>query len=112
MTDKPKVHFSYNDLESESNDPDPFVYTTKASKRVTFPDIFDLPADEGEKFLSDMETLSDSEILKKWLSDKDLKALQEDKLSLRRRSVLMYKVLNYYQGVTGDSGEDTGSENS
>lgn len=108
-TDKPKVTYSFSELEAEYGTPEPFVYTTKASKRVTFPDIFDLPAEEAEKFLTDMETRNDSENLKAWLSGKDHEALVEDKLSLRQRKNLMFKVLNYYQGVMGDSGEDTAS---
>lgn len=109
MTDKPKVHFSFAELDSEIENPEPFVYTTKASKRVTFPDLFAMEADEGEKFLYDLRTKPDGEILKEWLSDKDRAALAEDKLTLRARTTLLQRVMAYYEGTFGTSGEEPAS---
>lgn len=110
MTDKPKVHFSFAELDSEIENPEPFVYTTKASKRVTFPDLFAMEAEEGEKFLMELQTKPDGVILKQWLSEKDQAALTEDKLTLRQRQTLMQRVMAYYEGTFGTPGEDTASE--
>lgn len=103
--DKPQTNLSFKDLDNEIDAPEPFVYTTKSSKRVTFPDIFAMDADEAEKMMSEMESLPDGKFLAKWLSEEDLVRLHEDKLSLRHRMVLMQRVMAYYEGTFGDRGE-------
>ena len=109
MTDKPKVHASLTDLESEGK-PEPFVYLTSKNKRVTFPDLFEMDWEEAEKFLFDMENKPNSEVLKEWLSAKDLAALKESKLSLRQMNILLHKVMAHYQGIVGGQGEWRASE--
>ena len=109
MTDKPKVHASLTDLESEGK-PEPFVYLTSKNKRVTFHDLFEMDWEEAEKFLFDMENKPNSEVLKEWLSAKDLAALKESKLSLRQMNILLHKVMAHYQGIVGDQGEGRASE--
>lgn len=108
-TDKPKTHLSFNDIDREIDAPEPFVYTTKASKRVTFPDIFAMEADEAEQMMAEMESMPDSKFLAKWLGEEDLAKLAADKLSLRHRAMLMQRVMAYYEGTLGDQGEGTAS---
>lgn len=107
--DKPKTNLSFNDLDREIDAPEPFVYTTKASKRVTFPDIFAMDADEAEQLMSELETMPDGKFLKKWLSEEDLERLAEDKLTLRHRAMLMQRVMAYYEGSLGAQGEGSAS---
>lgn len=108
-TDKPKVHSTAKDVEPDAT-PEPFVYMTKANKRVTFPDIFDMEWEEAETFLLDMEHERNSVILKKWLSEKDLEALKAEKLTLRSMGTLLTKVMAHYEAFMGAPGEDTASE--
>lgn len=108
-TDKPKINFSFSELDNEVENPDPFVYTTKASKRVTFPDLYGMDADEGEKFLWELRTKPDGVVIKKWLSADDQANLAEDKLSLRQRTTLLQHVMAYYEGTMGTPGEGPAS---
>ena len=110
MTDKPKIHATLDDLETEGK-PEPYVFMTKENKRVTFPDLFEMEWEEAEKFLFDMENKPNSEVLKEWLSAKDLAALKESKLSLRQMNILLHKVMAHYQGIVGGQGEGDASEN-
>lgn len=107
--DKPTVNFSYSQFEDSA--PEPYVYVTKANKRVTFPDIFAMEAEEAEQFLMDFNntTVPDSVALQKWLSKTDYDALKADKLSLRFRSQLLESVMNYYERSFGSSGEESTS---
>lgn len=109
MTDKPKIHASVKDLETEGK-PEPFVFMA-GTKRVTFPDLFDLEWEEGEQFLVDLESRSNSYILKEWLSEKDYEALKSAKLTLRQLGILIEKVMAHYQGIAGSPGEGNASEN-
>lgn len=110
-TDKPHVNLTYATLDAEES-PEPFVYVTKANHRITFPDLFEMEAEEGEKFLADVETKRDNEVLQKWLSEEDYEALRQDKLTLRSRMRLLEMVLNYYQSSLGTPGEDEASASS
>lgn len=108
-TDRPKTNLSFADLDREIDAPEPYVYTTKASKRVTFPDIFAMEADEAERMLLEIQTLPDGEFLKRWLAEEDLAKLAEDKLTLRHRAMLVQNVMAYYEGTLGNQGEDDAS---
>lgn len=109
--DKPIVNLTFSKLDKEEI-PQPFVYVTKANHRVVFPDIFDMEADEGSQFLSEVERSSDDDaVLKKWLSDEDYKAYKADKLTLRQRMRLMETVMNFYQSSLGTPGEEKASGN-
>lgn len=111
MSDKPRTpDFSFSDLDNLEK-PEPFVYTTKASKRVTFPDVFDMEAEEAENFLREMGTNPwNTEVLQKWLPAKDYAALKADRLTLRQLSVLFERVQAHYEGRLGDSGEGSDSD--
>lgn len=109
--DKPIVNLSFSKLDSEEK-PQPYVYLTKENHRVTFPDIFDMEAEEGANFLEDVEKSSDDDaVLKKWLKKEDYEALRKDRLTLRQRMRLMEAVMGYYEGSLGTPGEGKASEN-
>lgn len=101
---------SHADLDAEVTVPTQFVYTTAASKRVAFPDMYAMEADQGEKFLIGIRTKSDSEFLAKWLTPDGVKALEAEKFSFRTRKHLIRKVVKYYEGTMGDPGEGNASE--
>lgn len=107
--DTPKVNFSFSQFEDTA--PEPFVYMTKANKRVTFPDIFDEEAEVAEKFLMDMRdpNRSDTENLKQWLTEKDYEALQADRLTMRHRQQLIVSAIAHYEKSWGTPGEDSAS---
>lgn len=108
-TDKPSApNLTFAALDAEET-PEPFVYVTKTNHRVTFPDIFEMPADEGQQFLIEVETKPDDEILEKWLTKADLEALKKDRLTLRQRMRLMEAVMSYYQSSLGTPGEEQAS---
>ena len=108
--DKPKINLNLTDLDTEVK-PEPYVVMTRQNKRVTFPDIFDMPDEQGEEFLLDFSNdTPDSIVLKKWLSTEDYEALREHGLTLRQRSSMIHQVMEYYQGTFGDEGEENASE--
>lgn len=109
MTDKPRTHFSFSDLD-KIDTPEPFVYTTKASKRVTFPDLLNLEFEEAEKFQEELQAAGgNAGALRKWLSEEDYERLRADRLSLRQVNNLVQKVSAHYEGAIGTQGEETAS---
>ncbi|SDK79092.1 hypothetical protein [Arthrobacter sp. ok362] len=112
--DKPNVNLSLAALEAEANKPEPFVLALSGSKRITFPDLFDLPVDEAEEFFRDLDQpgKSDFEFLAKWLSKADFDAYKAARVPLRVHKVLIQRVLAYYQQTVGNPGEDTASASS
>lgn len=110
MSDKPTIHATLDDIEAEGK-PEAFVFATKQGKRVTFPDVFAMDWIEGEKFLDDLSgDKSNSEVMKRWLSDKDYQTLRDAGISLRGMGVLIQRVMNHYQGVVGTPGEGDASK--
>ena len=107
--DKPKIHATFAALDAIEK-PEPYVYATKAGKRVTFPDIFDMEFEAAEEFLRDLASDQwNSSVLRKWLTDKDFAALKADKLSLRQMNALTEMVRAHYEGTLGDAGEGSAS---
>lgn len=108
------VHLTEQDLLDESQAPEPFVFALSSSKRIVFPDLFDLPANEADEFLTEMEKYgkNDFKFLEKWLPEKDFKTYKEANLPLRAHARLMTRVLNYYRATLGDEGEDNASAGS
>lgn len=108
--DKPNVTLTLATLESEVAKPEPFTIAFKNGKRVTFPDIFDMPAEEAEAFLASMEgAKNDFSALEKWLSKDDFAKYKEAKLSLRVHKALIERVTAYYEQTVGTPGEDPAS---
>lgn len=107
--DKPKVDLTFSNLDDEET-PRPFIYMTKANKRVTFPDLYDMEWEEGEAFLADMATKPTRQILDKWLTAADVEALKADRLSLRNMLLLTQKVQAHYEASLGTPGEGSASE--
>lgn len=107
--DKPSVHFSFSQFEDVELEP--FVYMTKDNKRVVFPDIFAMDADEGETLLRDMESnrVTLGEGLKRWLSKDDLAKVEGDRLTLRQRMALVEAAQSHYEKFYGDAGEGSAS---
>lgn len=110
--DKPSINLTLADLKSEVQKPEPFVFALSSSKRITFPDIFDVPAEEGLQFFKDMQASgqNDFDLLKKWLSKTDFEAYQAAKLPLRVHSRLVQMVMDYYRSTMGDLGESDASK--
>lgn len=107
--DKPTIHASLADLDTEGK-PEPYVYMTKGGKRVTFPDIFEMDWEEGDKFMSDLENKSTRAFMSDWLPEKDFDALRAEKLTLRQMGILVQKVMAHYQGLVGGPGEGDASK--
>jgi hypothetical protein len=105
--DKPNVSLSLASLEAEVSTPEPFVVALKGGKRITFPDLFDLPADEAEEFFKDLQGSgqTDFAFLAKWLSAEDFEAYKAAKVPLRVHAALVERVMAYYQGTLGTPGE-------
>lgn len=109
--DKPSVNLTLTALTAEVKKPEPFVFALNSSKRITFPDLFDRPADEAEEFFSDMQKngQNDFALLEKWLTKADFAAYKAAKLPLRVHAALIEKVMGYYRTTLGDTGEDAAS---
>lgn len=111
--DKPLGNIKRVKIENEVN-PDPAQYPLKSGKLVTFPDIFDLPTEEAENLLDEMNAAANngkvSPFLKKWLSKEDYTALDAEYPTMRMVRPVFYAVMNYYQGTWGEEGEDGASE--
>lgn len=108
--DKPNITQTLAELEAEVGKPEPYVLALKSGKRVTFPDIYDMPAEEGFKFLTDMKDAeNDFTVLERWLSVEDYAKYMEAKVSLRLHGAIMSRVQNYYEETVGKPGEDNAS---
>lgn len=105
--DRPaKSDLSYSALTAETDAPEAFVYTTKASRRVVFPDPGELPFQEAEQWLVDVQKMARStEVFEKWLEPEDFAAFLEDKLTLREVMALSTRVQRHYGDIFGDQGE-------
>lgn len=114
MADKPNINLTLAALEAEVDQPEPFVLALTGSKRITFPDIFNMPADEAESFFADLENSNEKDFtfLAKWLSKADFESYKAAKVPLRVHSALIQKVLSYYNPTMGDSGEGAASASS
>jgi len=109
--DKPSINLSLAALEAEVSRPEPFILALNGGKRITFPDLFDMPADESEEFFSDLNEpgKTDFEFLAKWLSKADFEAYKAAKVPLRVHKVLIQRVMAYYEQTVGTSGEGRAS---
>ncbi|MFS0718866.1 hypothetical protein ABC337_05035 [Arthrobacter sp. 1P04PC] len=110
--DKPTVHLSLAALEAEVAKPEPFVLALKSGKRITFPDLYDMPAVEAKAFFDQFEGAdrTDFKLLEEWLTKADYEAYVAAKLPLRVHAALIERVMNYYQQTVGTPGEDTASK--
>lgn len=109
--DKPNIHLTLTELEAEVGKPEPFVLALRSGKRITFPDIFDMPVEEAETFLKDMDGAgTDMNALKKWLSADDFAKYKDAKITLRTHSALIERVQAYYEQTVGKPGEGNASE--
>ncbi|MGM7776138.1 hypothetical protein ACSVHC_08985 [Arthrobacter sp. KNU-44] len=109
--DKPNINLTLAALEAEVAKPEPFVLGLKNGKRITFPDLFDMPVDEGNEFFKDLEETgqNDFAFLEKWLSEKDFEAYKAEKIPMRVHAALVERVMNYYQQTVGKPGEGAAS---
>lgn len=108
--DKPNINITVAQLEQEAAKPEPFVLALKGGKRITFPDLYDRPADEAEEFLSTFgKESNDFKNLEKWLPKADFEAYKAAKLPLRMHALLIDKVMSYYQNSLGLPGEGDAS---
>lgn len=113
MSDRPlKPTAVLTELELEAASPEPFVLALPDSSRITFPDLYDIPAEDGEKFMQDMESAgeNDFEFLEKWLTKEDFEKYKGLKLKLRTHALLMNQVLSYYRASLGRPGEGRASK--
>ncbi|MFP3579982.1 hypothetical protein SB659_10415 [Arthrobacter sp. SIMBA_036] len=113
-TDKPTIHLSLSALEAEVAKPEAFVLALSGGKRITFPDLFDMPADEASQFFKDLEETgqNDFEFLEKWLSEKDFAAYKAEKIPMRVHAALIQRVMDYYEQTVGKPGEGRASASS
>ena len=108
--DKPNINITVAQLEQEAPKPEPYVLALKGGKRVTFPDLYDRPADEAEDFLKSFsKEQNDFKNLEKWLPKADFEAYKAAKLPLRAHALLIDKVMAYYQSSLGLPGEGDAS---
>jgi hypothetical protein len=105
--DKPNINLTLAALEAEVVKPEPFVLALSGGKRITFPDLFDLPADEAEEFFEDFRKpgKSDFGFLEKWLSPTDFEAYKAAKIPLRVHMAVVQRVMAYYEQTVGTPGE-------
>lgn len=111
MSDTPRVTASLAALEAEAKSPEPFILALPDSRRITFPDLYDIPVEESEEFLSQLKEhgQNDWKFLQKWLSKEDFEAYKAAKVKLRVHAALMTQVLDYYQASFGKPGEGRAS---
>ncbi|MCZ9884153.1 hypothetical protein [Arthrobacter sp. B2a2-09] len=109
--DKPNINLTIAELEAEVAKPEPFVLALKGGKRVTFPDLYDMPAAEAEDFFAKFEGTgrTDFALLEEWLSKPDYEAYVAARLPLRVHAALIERVMNYYQQTVGKPGEGAAS---
>lgn len=114
MTDTPRVNLTLAQLEQQAASPEPFILALKDSQRITFPDLFDMPAEDGEQFLDELNKFgqNDFKFLEKWLSEEDFQKYKDAKITLRQHAALMNQVLGYYQASVGKPGEGVASASS
>lgn len=111
--DKPQIHLSAKELDKEAGSgtaPESYVYLTRANKRVTFPDPYEMDFEEAEKFLAELETFGNStDALTKWVGVEGLEAIRNDHLTLRQMLTLVERVQQHYVSFMGSPGEDAPS---
>lgn len=109
--DKPNINLTLASLEAEIAKPEPFVVALSGSKRITFPDLYDMPAEEALEFFKDSETAgrNDFVFLEKWLSKADFEAYKAARVPLRTHAALIERVMDYYQQTVGTPGEGNAS---
>jgi len=108
--DKPNVHtLASLDVETGA---EPYVYMTKARKRVTFPDPGEMDAFEAEEMLISFgdPQITSKEMLQRWLSETDFKALGAEKLTFYQMLALIADVQKHYEAIFGKPGESPASE--
>lgn len=89
---------------------EPYVYTCRDGKHtVTFPDLSDMDWEEGEKFMQDMLKEPESVWIPRYVSEEDWKRFQAEKLKMREFVPIIRDVLDYYQKIFGDEGEEQAS---
>lgn len=110
--DKPKVNLTFAQLEAEAAAPEPYVFVLPNSKRITFPDIFDMEAEEADDFLEQFkDAKNDFGILEKWLPKADFEEYRKAKLKLRMHGLLVQKVMAYYENTFGSPEKGNASGN-
>jgi hypothetical protein len=92
--------------------PEPYVYMTRAGRRVSWPDPGDLDAFEADEFLAEMDdpSIRLGPLLTRWLGDDAVADLKAEKLTLRQMSALLEAVKTHYQLILGTPGESDASE--
>lgn len=112
--DKPLGNIKRVKIHNEVNK-DPAQYPLKDGTLVDFPDIWDLPLEEGDDFMAEMNRAANTgrvvPFLKKWLTKDHYARLVAEYPTLRQIQPVFYVVLQHYQGVWGSEGEELASEN-
>lgn len=112
VTDKPLApNLTIDALMAETQAPEPFRFAIGNSKIVTFPDLYDVPVEEAEEFLEQLNNLgsNDMEFLGNWLSEEDFELYKSAGLKLRQHARLMNMVLDYYEASMGKRPEGSAS---
>src|SRR5690554_1775774 len=110
MAAKSKHVIDVKDILALDENKDPIQVPVGDSKLVTFPDIFDMPIEEAEGMLVELNnSLSQATLtptLKKWLSEEDYNSLIARYPSYRKLLALINRVLQRYESVWGSPGEE------
>ena len=112
--DKLKNVVSVADLETEvAENEDPITIALKSGKRITFPDVYDMPLAEAEAFFREVARAQGSgvftPVLDKWLPKEDVKALTEAFPTYRRLNPVVQRVMQKYEAQWGSEGEGDAS---
>lgn len=110
--DKPKVTATLKDLDNEIAQ-DPFIYMTRAGKRVVFPDPSEMDWREAEEFGRAMRDPNSNgeKFLIKYLGKDALDDLEQDIKTYRQMSKFMELVVEHYEAFFGTPGKDDASKN-
>lgn len=111
--DKPKNVISVSDLDDIEENPDPIKVPLKGGKFVTFPDVFDMPIEDAERFFAALNRgMADGMItsaLRSWLSKGDMEALLEAYPTYRKLNPVIQRVMTKYEAQWGAEGEGDAS---
>lgn len=94
-------------LDSECQDPQPFTFMLRDSKRVIFPDFASGTVDDVREFYRVAETNQNDPhaILRQWLSKESYDNLRGLKLNARQLADLTTRAITHYESTRGTPGE-------
>lgn len=105
MSDKITPTATLASLDAEAK-PEPFVLGVEG-KLIRFPDPMEFDFEESDRFLADLRGANNTAaFLEKWLPAEDFEAFRAAKPTGRQVQILIQRVLDHYELVLGDQGEE------